>query len=144
MEKGILPLNLPLPAIPLNWRIIFLVCLNCFNKRFTSWILVPLPADILRRRLPLIISGFLLSSTVMELIMAWIRSSCFHQSGDFSTGLLPQTGNHTQDLLQRTHVSNLFHLFHKIIQGKFIFPEFFFQFHGFLGIYISLCLFNQG
>src|SRR5512145_470168 len=50
--------------------IILCISLNCLTKRFTSCIDVPLPLAILLRRLPFKTLGVLLSSLVIELIIA--------------------------------------------------------------------------
>ena len=53
-----------------NCRINFCVCLNWFISRLMSCGVVPLPLAILRRRLPLRISGLRRSSGVIDRIIA--------------------------------------------------------------------------
>src|SRR5699024_10595655 len=81
------------PSIPekLPFDIFFIIsciCLNCFIMRLTSWIGLPDPAAIRRRRLGFNQSGFSLSCGVIEYTIALVCSMFLGSTFKFFSAVL--------------------------------------------------------
>ncbi len=67
---------------------------NCFRRRLTSCTCIPQPCAIRRLREPLMISGFARSFSVIELMIASIRTSTLSSICDLTlSGICPMPGN---------------------------------------------------
>ena len=67
---------------------------NCLSRRFTSCTCIPQPAAIRRLREPLMISGLARSFSVIELMIASIRTSTLSSIWDFTlSGICPMPGS---------------------------------------------------
>ena len=83
---------LPFFEFELSVRSIFWVCSSCLIRRLTSSTLRPEPAAIRRFREGLSSPGFLLSSSVIERMIALFQSSA-RSSMSTSSSLLPTPGS---------------------------------------------------